>query len=398
VIRPRAVASPSSPPAEPSVPPPQTHFLKRHAMKLVASGLIGVGLVAMLQKAGMSIIPPRDSFDHVRWWTLPLYLATLAGMNYFRATRWRFLLRRVVDVPIRRLLVVSWVGFAAILLMPFRLGEFVRPYMLKEGGKAPGKDGQLQVISLSMATGSVVAERVADGLYLSIVLAIALLAVPTLDPLPQTVVGLGVPVERVRQAGFGMLGLFTFAFGVIAVYYFARAWARRATLAIWGLISRPLGEKLAGIAEKLADGLHFMGHAKDAIPFVAETTLYWGLNVLGMWLLAWGCGVVHGDGSPIQLGESCALMGMLGVTILVPGPPGLLGVFQLGIYAGMTMYYPTSVVTGPGAAYVFLLYASQFLWTIAAGGGCLIFQRGALKALQLAEGDVEHPPPPSKQL
>ena len=46
-------------------------------------------------------------------------------------------------------------------------------------------------------------------------------------------------------------------------------------------------------------------------------------------------------------------MGLLGVTILVPGPPGLLGVFQLGIYAGMTMYYPTWVVTGPGAAYVF---------------------------------------------
>lgn len=386
---PAAPPAGSVPPGAPSLPPPSTHFLRRHAVKLVFSALIGVGLVAMLQKAGMSIIPPRSSFDHVRWWTLPVYFATLAVMNYFRATRWRFLLRAVIDVPLRRLVVVSWVGFMAILLMPFRIGEFVRPYMLKDGGKARGKDGQLQVISLSMATGSVVAERVADGLYLSIVLAIALLAVPTLDPLPATVVGLDVPVERVRQAGFGMLGLFTFAFGVIAVYYFARAWARRATLAIWGLVSRPLGEKLAGIAEKLADGLHFMGSARDAVPFLLETTAYWGVNVLGMWLMAWGCGVVHADGSMITVGESCALMGMLGVTILVPGPPGLLGVFQLGIYAGMTMYFPTSVVTGPGAAYVFLLYASQVLWTVLAGGGALVFQRDAMKALQRAEGDIE---------
>ena len=87
-----------------------------------------------------------------------------------------------------------------------------------------------------------------------------------------------------------------------------------------------------------------------------------------MWLLAWGCGVVHADGSAITFGEACALMGMLGCTILIPGPPGLLGVFQAGIYAGMTMYFPLHVVTGAGSAYVFLLYVIQLVWTIARGG------------------------------
>ena len=45
--------------------------------------------------------------------------------------RWRFLLRGVADVPKKRLFAVSIVGFAAILLMPFRIGEFVRPYMIR---------------------------------------------------------------------------------------------------------------------------------------------------------------------------------------------------------------------------------------------------------------------------
>jgi hypothetical protein len=383
-------APPVERPSSLSVPPPETHFVQKHWGKLLASALIGGGLVVMLQKVGLKVVPAKESFAHVKWWTLGVYLVTLASMNVFRATRWRFLLRAVVDVPVRRLVVVSWVGFAAILLMPFRIGEFVRPYMLKAGGKARGKDGKFHDISLTMATGSVIAERVTDGLYLSIVLAVALLLVPTLHPLPQTVVGLGVPVERVRQAGFGMLGLFTFAFTVLAVYYFARDWAHRVTLAIWGVVSRPLGEKLAGMAAKVADGLHVIGRPRDAIPFLFETTLYWGFNVLGMWILAWGCGVAHADGSGITLGESCALMGMLGVTILVPGPPGLLGVFQLGIYAGMTMYYPTSIVTGPGAAYVFLLYVSQFAWSSLSGLACLLFQRGALRNLQQAEGAIEH--------
>jgi hypothetical protein len=74
-------------------------------------------------------------------------------------------------------------------------------------------------------------------------------------------------------------------------------------------------------------------------------------------------------------------MGMLGCTILIPGPPGLLGVFQAGIYAGMTMYFPTHVVTGPGAAYVFLLYGIQLVWTVGAAAFFLIIDRSALTAL-----------------
>src|SRR6185369_813042 len=249
--------------------------------------------------------------------------------------RWRFLLRSFADVPRRRVLAVSWIGFAAILLMPFRIGEIVRPYMLREKGK----------VSMSSATGTVVAERVVDGLFVSVILAVALVFVPTIQPLPDRVIGLPVSVEQVRMSGFALLALFTVAFITIAVFYFARAWAHRITLVIFGTVSKRLGEKLAETAEKLANGLHFLTRGRDAGGFLIETTFYWGLNAFGMWILAWGCGVVHADGSPITFGEACALMGMLGCTILIPGPPGLLGVFQAGIYAGMTMYFPTHVVT-----------------------------------------------------
>src|SRR5262249_30687580 len=147
-------------------------------------------------------------------------------------------------------------------------------------------------------------------LFLSIVLAVALLAVPTVDPFSKTVVGLPVTVESVRASGFVMLGVFIVAFIVIAVFYFARGWAHRTTLAVFGLVSKKLGEKLAGFAERLADGLHAFGRGRDAMGFLFESTLYWTANALGMWLLAWGCGVVHADGSPITFGETCALMGM----------------------------------------------------------------------------------------
>ena len=365
-------------------PDSKPHFLRQHAGKLVLSAVITVCLVYAVQSGGLKIWPRGVSFGEVHWWVVPAYLGTLGTMSYFRAVRWRFLLRAVVDIPKRRLLAVSWIGFAAIFLLPFRIGEFVRPYMIRapehtRGGKT------VREVSMSMATGSVVAERITDALYLSIVLALALILVPTIQPLPKTVVGLKVSVEQVRLAGFTMLGIFTIAFVVLAVFYFARSWAHKATLAVVGLVSRPLAARLAGVVEHLADGLHFLGRPRDALPFLVETTAYWGLNVLGMWIVARGSGIVHADGSPATLGEACALMGMLGVTILIPGPPGLLGVFQAGIYAGMTMYYPTEIVTGPGAAYVFVMYATTVLWTLLSAGGFLLLDRGAFRAL----GDAE---------
>ena len=348
-------------------------FFRRHAAKLVASAVITAAIVYTLEKGGLTLRPEGGDFATLRerWWTVPAYLVTLIAMSYFRAVRWRFLLRSFAEVSRRRVLAVSWIGFAAILIMPFRLGEIVRPYMLREKGK----------VSMSSATGTVVAERVVDGLYLSVVLAVALVFVPTIQPLPDRVVGLPVSVESVRLSGFVMLGVFTTAFVVIAVFYFAREWARRITLRVFGLVSQRLGEKLAHTAEKLANGLHFLGRGRDAAGFLFETTVYWAFNVCGMWLLAYGCGVSHADGSAITFGEACALMGMLGCTILIPGPPGLLGVFQAGIYAGMSMYFPTSVVTGGGAAYAFTLYAIQLVWTLLGAGVFLVGDRRAMRDL-----------------
>jgi hypothetical protein len=340
-------------------------FLRRHAIKLIASVIITTGVLYTVEKGGLKLVPDGGDFDHVRWWAVGAYLLALGAMTWFRSVRWRYLLRGIADLPKRKLFAVSCAGFAAIMLMPFRLGELARPYLVRT--KPSERIAGQKVVTMTAATSSIVAERVIDGLFLSIVLAIVLATVPTVHPLPDHVVGLPITVAQVRWSGWAMLVLFTIAFVTIGVFYFARAWAHKATLAVFGIVSKKLGEKLAGIAEKLSDGLHVFGNWRDLLGFLGETALYWAFNAIGMWVLAYGSGVVHADGSPITIWESCGLMGFLGCAILIPGPPGLLGVFQAGIYAGMTMYFPTEIVITAGAAYVFLLYVSQFLFTIATG-------------------------------
>jgi hypothetical protein len=371
-----------------SKPQPQRQqqgFFRRHGAKLIASVVITALIVVGVHKGGLKFLPEGGDFVQVQWWTLPAYAVSYMAMTWFRSVRWRFLLNSIAVVPKKRLLKVSLIGFAAILLLPWRLGEIVRPYMVRTPANKRGEGAGGRPISLTAAASSVVAERVIDGLYVSIVLAVALVFVPTVHPLPDHVVGLPISVAQVRRAGYVMLALFGTAFTTIAVFYFARSWAHRMTFAIVGKVSQGLAEKLAGLFEKFADGLHVFGRRDDALGFLFETTCYWFLNIGGMWLLAWGCGVAHADGTAPTFGEACALMGMLGCAVLIPGPPGMLGVFQAGIYAAMTMYYPTSIVTGPGAAYVFLLYASQLVVTTLMGAIALGLERGGLKTLEEAE-------------
>jgi hypothetical protein len=359
--------------------PPHHSFLRRHAVKLVASVLITGGVLFTVHKGGLKLIPDGGDFGSVQWWAIAAYAPILLIMTWFRSIRWRFLLRQIIEVPKLRLFAVSLVGFASILLLPFRLGELVRPYMLRTRPeeRKPGAPN----LTMTAATSSIVAERVIDGFFISLVLAVVLVLVPTIHPLPEQVVGLPISVATVRRSGFVMLGVFTVAFVTIAVFYFARAWAHRATHLVIGKISPRLADRLAGIAEKLADGLHVFGRGRDLAGFLFETAIYWSLNAVGMWVLAAGCGVIHADGTAITFPEACGLMGMLSCAILIPGPPGLLGVFQAGLYAGMTMYYPTHIVIGPGAAYVFITYLGQLVLHSTTGAWAL-WHEGGTRRLQ----------------
>src|SRR5437879_10627985 len=80
------------------------------------------------------------------------YLGLLVVVHLCRALRWNNLLAPLgVKIPPGPLLAISSVGFMAILAVPARLGEFVRPGLLRKRG-----------ISGTAALGTVAVERIVD--------------------------------------------------------------------------------------------------------------------------------------------------------------------------------------------------------------------------------------------
>ncbi len=186
------------------------------------------------------------------------------------------------------------------------------------------------------------------------ILFVALRLATPLDPLPDRIADLPVPVAAVPHAANGALFLFFSAFVAMAVFFFARDFARRATARVLGLVSRRLGERVADIVDRVAEGIRFLPSPRHLAPFLLETAAYWAVNAAGVWVLAWGSGL-----SGITPAEACVAMGCIGIGILVPSGPGYFGAFQLSTYMALAMYFPEEALRGPGAAFVFVLYAAQ---------------------------------------
>jgi hypothetical protein len=339
---------------------PRPSWLRRHAAKLGASVLLGSALAWLLARGGLPLVPPRAAFDALAWWALPVFAALTLASHALRAVRFRHLLRPLGEIPLLCLVAISWISFCAILVAPLRTGEVVRPYLVAKRG----------TVRLWEATGAIGAERVIDGLALSLVLLAGLSLSKPIEPLPDRVGDLRVPAAAVPGAAYASVAIFGGAFAVMALFFWHRELARRAVRATLGLVSPRLADAASSIAQRLAEGLRFLPSLRHLGPFLAETAGYWGALVLGTWALARGTGL-----DDATLAEAAVTLGCTGIGILVPAGPGFFGAFQLASFMALAMFFPEETLKSRGAAFVFLYYAVQVVINLLAAAAGLVLDR-----------------------
>ncbi len=309
------------------------------------------GFVWMLNHGGLPLLPPREALSGVRWSLVTLYTLLFGVVVYLRSARWSPLIRSIADIPSSRVLGISLFGFCAILLAPLRMGELVRPALVAEPGK----------LSFTQATGSVAVERILDGLVLSLMLLYGLQSSPRRSPLPDHIGELPIPAATIPAASYSALALFFCASALIVVYYWRREQAKRLVHGSLDWLSPRLASWVSSTADHLSDGLRFLPSLRHVGPFVLMTLGYWVSNALSMWLLFVACHI------QATFAQSCVVMGVVGIGILLPAGPGFFGSFQLAIYCALVLFFPVEIVVREGAAYVFLLYVTQLLVTLIAG-------------------------------
>jgi glycosyltransferase 2 family protein len=260
----------------------------------------------------------RTVIEGMRWADVQPYLAAYLGLQVVvhlcRSLRWNHLLAPLgVKVPAGPLLAISSVGFMAILALPARLGEFVRPGLLRKAGYT----------TASAALGTVAVERIVDGLIISLLVFVAFFAHQ----------GPGSTWWMMPTA-YGALGLFT------AALVFLMFALRRPEPTVRFCLSLTLLPRLAPrIAARLEHmlldmirGLASLRDRRNLMLFLIWSAAYWGANGAGVWVLA------RGFGLPLSPAGAYATMGLVGIGISLPNSPGLVGQFEALTLGGLSLY------------------------------------------------------------
>lgn len=331
----------SSQPAPDSLRAERTGFLRRHARTLIASLVLLVGFAGILSAGGLPVLPPAAALARVDTFGLTLFVLGMLVHMLTRFARYHFLVAPLAKVPLRRIMTINAIGLAAITFLPLRIGEFARPAMLREKGRISGW----------AVTGTVAAERVLDGVVFSVMLFIGIALAAPHEPLPSRIGAFPIPASLVTQAARIAAIVFGAAFVLMAWFYWFRAFARRVTEAVFGLISPRIGERIANIVSNLSDGLKFLTNVRYMLPYLGVTLVSIGAQVWAIQMLAQGVGLAEMD-----FARCTVVLGLVALGFGLPNAPGFFGTVQLTIYAGLAAYVAPEKVVNEGAALVFLFY------------------------------------------
>lgn len=223
-----------------------------------------------------------------------VYVASFMVVHAARLGRWVVMVRGISDAPTADVVGVGLAGFAAIVLFPLRLGEFVRPLLLQRRAGVP----------FSAGLGTAVVERVADGLIITLVLFLSVLAAPV------------AASEVVRSAGWASLLVFLSATIGLTLFAWKRWLAERIASETVGRISPNLSRGLIGTMETFSVGVRSLYGGGRLWWFLLLTVVYWSANAFGMWWLARGFGFM------LPWYAGWGLLGTLVVGLMIPTGPG----------------------------------------------------------------------------
>jgi uncharacterized protein (TIRG00374 family) len=277
-------------------------------------------------------------------WALLLLLAS-TGLTYvLRAIRWQFLLRPIGPTRLSQAFRTTVIGFAANTVLPARIGEVVRPYLLAR------REG----LSVPATFTTIILERLLD---LVTVLVLLGLFVVFFDP----------GLDRVNAAvyrGVKLGGLFGALGSAVVLLMLALNAVRPAlTHRIVDACLRPLPGglrgRLAGLIYGLLDGLAVTRDPVRLAQAIALSFPLWLSIAAGIWLVT---AAFH---MTIPFTGSFLIVALLTVGVSVP-TPGAVGGFHEFFRIGTAVFYGVDNDRAVGAALV--LHAASFVPVTVLGG------------------------------
>ncbi|RMD99346.1 MAG: UPF0104 family protein [Deltaproteobacteria bacterium] len=272
-----------------------------------------VMLVLLLRNIDFGEVSHRLGQVHLG--LLLLGLLPYAGCFLLRGVRWRLLLGPVKEISFQSALSAIMIAWASNNVLPFRVGEIVRPYVL---GKREGIE-----VSASFAT--VVVERVIDGLSLVFILALFFLLQD---------IG-GRAGHDIALVGYIAGGIFLALLTGLLLFEYRKPWFARIfrwTTIPLGWVSPHFVERLWAIFDTFHAGIGVLRSGRRLLGIVALSLVIWSGET------AMYCFVLRACGIEIPVTAAYLVMAVINLGLVVPALPGFVGNFQFFATLSLALY------------------------------------------------------------
>jgi len=281
---------------------------------------------------------------------------------FARIQRWKYVVRAVEPgVSFRHMLSATQIGLFGNIVLPARLGEVIRPFVL----------GRLAHISFSKCFALNVLDRVADLIGLMAVMIVALVAFrpESAIVLPPSVWPKPIDAGIVR-GGAASASLFLLAVVVaLVLLYVKKDLILKLSDGCVGLVSKGLAERAHHMLEQFAEGLHVFRSASDMGKCVFFSLVTWAC-----FLVSFGC-VFNAFAIDWPWYAPFVAQALLAVLISVPGAPGFVGQFHLAIVAALVAVVPGIELARVQAVAIVSHLANAVVPVVMAGVFCLFWEK-----------------------
>ena len=277
--------------------------------------LLAIALLAwFLRDASLA-----DVWAHVRNARLDMLLLALALLGltlWIRAVRWRYLLAPLGPTRFRTVFRAGVIGFAALAILPARVGDLLRPYLVARQDGLP--------FTASFAT--IVMERVLDLITVLVLMAIYVWGLADTSAWKPHLLG---PIEFSAAAGGAA------SIALMAIMWILASHPERIGTFVHSaghLLPRGLGRRLGDLASTFSAGF-----AVARSPRGLLLSLCWSLP---LWLCIAGetWALTRAFGIDMPFSGSFLLQAMLVVGVAVPTPGGV-GSFHEAYRLGVTTFF-----------------------------------------------------------
>ncbi len=303
----------------------------------------------------------RDAFRRFDYRFLVPAIALYFVGVWFRAVRWRILLKPVAETSTREVLPVVIIGFMANNLLPFRAGEIARAYALSK------KTGARKTAALA----TIAVERLFDGItMLGFILGAA------------TVVSLTSDLRHVAIVAFIV---FTVGILLLTLLTVGGDFRDRLIQIVLGPLPTQLADRVERMAESFLAGLGVLRRRRDLAAVAICSVLAWSFEASMYWMIARG----FDDPLPEKMTVAATALttGVANLATLIPSSPGYVGPFETGVM--LVVEGALGVPSALALSYAFLVHAALFFPVTIVGLIVTWRERISLRAIRDAEDAFE---------